>query len=74
MAKRVYSVGMRTFELVLTEVRTPGSSAWTVEKAEETSDGRQLAITDFYNVVASTEDAAIARACDRIDKWLMLNR
>ena len=75
MAKRIYSTGMRGFEVTLTETSTSLPWPWQIESVKETSaDGRELAIPGMYNVVAWSEDVAFARACDCIDKWLMATR
>jgi hypothetical protein len=75
MARRIYSIDMRTFENTLTQTPVAMPPSWTIESVKETSDGdRDLAIPGMYNVVAAAEDVALARACDGIDKWLMANR
>jgi hypothetical protein len=73
-AKRTYSVGMRAFEIIFvaTTAHDHLSGSWTVERVIETSrGGRELAVPGVYGIVAPTEDAALARACDCIDKWLV---
>jgi hypothetical protein len=75
MAKRIYSIGMQTFEIMVTGTPTPTSLSWTIESVKESGDGsRDLAIPGMCNVVAAAEDMAFSRACDRIDEWLMSTR
>ena len=75
MAKRIYSNHRRRFEITLAEMSASPSGVWQVERVKETSaGGRELAIPGMYNVAASSEDLAFARACHCIDKWLMTTR
>ena len=70
IARRTYHAGERTFHVTLTSGGT--HSSWTVERVVETSSGgRELLIPTLHGIVAATQDAAFARACDRIDKWLL---
>ncbi len=70
-AKRTYSVGMRTFEIMFARSAN-NQSPWTIERVIETSKGRRdVAIPGVYGIVAPTEDVALARACGCIDKWLI---
>lgn len=72
MATRTYTAGGRTFDMVLPATqagRDPASWAWTVEHVFEA--GGEVTIPGMENVVGSDEDTAFARACDRIDKWLL---
>ena len=74
MATRTYSDGIRAFEITLSG--TPGGdrSSWTVERVREMSrGGKEILVPGMNRVVASTEEGALARACDRIDKWLLAN-
>jgi hypothetical protein len=74
MAKRIYSAGTRTFEITLSEASTTIGRSWTVESVIETSrDGRAIVIQTMDSIVATTENEALARACDRIDEWLLSN-
>jgi hypothetical protein len=74
MAKRIYSAGMRAFEITLSEASGNSRWSWTVERVIETSrGGRAIVIPTMDRIVATTEDEALARACDRIDKWLLSN-
>ena len=73
-AKRTYSVGLRAFAIMFvgTTAHDHLSWSWTVERVIETSrGGRELAVPGAYGIVAATEDVALARACDCIDKWLV---
>ena len=74
MATRTYSNGNRQF--AITQVGTAGSySSWTVENIRDATTGDVvLPVPGLQNVVASDEDAALARACDRIDGWLKLKQ
>jgi hypothetical protein len=45
MAKKIYSVGLRTFEVTLTPVLAQTHSSWTIESVKEASHGtRNLAV------------------------------
>lgn len=72
MATRTYTTSGRTLDIVLNATQAsssdPTSWAWTVENVFEA--GEEVTIPGMENVVASGEDTAYARACDRIDKWL----
>ena len=69
---RTYSIGMRAFEITLSEISAENCSSWTVERVMDTSGGgREVAIPGMYGIVAPTEDLALARASDCIDKWLI---
>ena len=75
LAKRTYSVGTRTFEIFLCGMRAGDHPLWTVGSVVETTPGgRFITIPGMDEISASTEDLAFARACNRIDKWLMSNR
>ena len=72
MAKRTYSAGMRTFEITLSGRSATKDSSWIVEGVIETSaGGRGIEIRTMPAIQTSTEDEALARACDHIDKWLL---
>lgn len=69
MATRIYASGNRTFEITLSA--TPGSrSPWTVAHVYDKSLNEEIRVPGIDGIVASTEDTAFARVCDRIDKWL----
>jgi hypothetical protein len=71
-ANRTYTTGKWVFELALSMTVLKGQSLWTVERVVETRWlGVALAVPGMDTVVSSTADAAFARACDRIDKWLL---
>lgn len=73
-ATRSYSIGVRTFDITLSSAAVTKDSSWTVASVIDTTrGGREVVIPTMDIIVASTEDAAFARACDRIDKWLMSN-
>lgn len=72
---RRYTGGYRTFELLLFERVLMGEPSWTVERVLDVSWACKVAvIPGVQAVTASTPDAAFARACDCIDKWLWKNR
>ncbi len=68
MAKRTYTNGDRVFEITLKGTPAGSYSSWTVEKVTE--NGRDIVIRGLDGIVASDEQTAFARACDRIDEWL----
>ena len=76
MATRTNASGNRTFEITLSG--TPGAagtpagsdSSWTVEHVYDKSLNSEIHVPEMDSIVASTEDAAFARTCDQIDKWL----
>ena len=72
MATRTYSSSGRQF--VVTLVGTPAGSysSWTVEGVRDVTTGDVVPVPGLQNIVASDEDAAFARVCDRIDGWLRL--
>jgi hypothetical protein len=75
MVKRTYSVGLRKFELVLCGSADDHQRPWTVKSVTELSpSGWAITIPGMEEISATTEDVAFARACNRIDKWLMSNR
>jgi hypothetical protein len=70
--KRAYTAGLRVFELTLSMVELKGQSLWTVEHVTELSaNGAAAPVPGMFAVVSPTEEATFARACDRIDKWLL---
>jgi hypothetical protein len=72
MATRTYSSGNRQF--VVTLVGTPAGSysSWTVDSVTDAMTGDGVPVPGLQNVVASDEDTAFARACDRIESWSKL--
>ena len=75
MAKRTYATEMRIFEITLSGTPGLNHSSWIVETVRAIDNrGAGITIPTMEKVVASTEDEAYARACDRIDKWLISNR
>ena len=80
MTTRTYASGNRTFEITLSgtpaAAGTPagGDSSWTVEHVYSKSLNSEIQVPGMDSIiVASTEDAAFARTCDQIDKWLRSN-
>ena len=45
---------------------------WIVEYVYDKSLNEEIQVPEMDSIVASTEDAAFAGACDRIEKWLRL--
>ena len=72
---RTYTMGGRAFQVALLKTSSWNESAWTIESVIETTRGSaEIALAaGMHSVVAPTEEAAFARACDRIDKWLRAN-
>jgi len=72
MATRTYSSGNRQF--VVTLVGTPAGSysSWTVDSVRDAMTGDGVPVPGLQNVVASDEDTAFARVCDRIESWSKL--
>lgn len=70
MARRTYDIGNRTFEITLVETSAGGYSSWTVEHVYDKSLNEEISVPGMDSIVASTEDAAFARTCDHVDKWL----
>ena len=69
--KRHYAAGPRNFEITLSSTPLRDESLWTVERVKDTSRaGQEVIIPGMNRVVESTEEAAFAVACARIDKWL----
>jgi len=68
MATRTYASGNRTFEITLSG--TPPGTSWTVEHVYDKSLNEEIHVPGMDSIVASTEDAVFARACDHIDQWL----
>lgn len=68
MATRTYAAGDRTFEITLLGTPPDSSSLWTVIHVYNGSINQEIQVPGMDKVVAPTEDAAFARACDCIDK------
>jgi hypothetical protein len=70
--KRTYSTGTHSFEVTLSRISLREQPLWMVVSVTETSRaGKRLLIAGMHAVVSSAPDATFARACDRIDKWLL---
>ena len=70
MATRTYASGNRTFEITLSGTPAGSYSSWTVEHLYDKSLNEEISLPGMDTIVASTEDAAFARACNHVDKWL----
>jgi hypothetical protein len=70
MATRTCASGHRTFEITLSGTPAESASLWTVEHVYDKSLNEEIQVPGMDSIVASTEDAAFARTCDHIDKWL----
>ena len=70
MATRTCGSGNRTFEITLSGTPAGSYSSWTVEHVYDKSLNAEIRVPGVASIVASTEDAAFARTCDNIDKWL----
>jgi hypothetical protein len=70
MATRTYATGNRTFEITLSGTPAGSDSSRTVEHVYDKSLSEEIQVPGMDSIVASTDDAAFARACDHIDKWL----
>ena len=70
VATRTCAMGDRTFEVTLSETPSGSSSSWTVEHVYDSSINQEIRVPGMDSIVASTGDAAFARACDLIDKSL----
>ena len=69
MASRTCASGDRIFEITL--VGTPvRNDSWIVEHVFERSLNQEVSVPGMESIVAPSEDAAFARICDQIDKWL----
>ena len=69
MATRTCASGTRTFDITLSGTPTGSDSLWTVEHVYDKSLNEEIHVPGVDSIVASTEDAAFAGTCDRIDKW-----
>ena len=70
MATRTCASGNRAFDITLSGTPTGSDSLWTVEHVYDKSLNEEIHVPGMDSIVASTEDAAFARTCDHIDKWL----
>ena len=70
MATRTCACGNRTFEITLSGTPTRSDSLWTVEHVYDKSLNSEIQVPSMNSIVAMTEEAAFARACDCIDKSL----
>ena len=70
MATRTCASSNRAVEITLSGIPTGSDSLWTVEHVYDKSLSCEICVPGMNNIVASTEDAAFARTCDHIDKWL----
>ena len=70
MATRTCAMGDPTFEVTLSETPSGSSSSWTVEHVYDSSINQEIRVPGMDSIVASTGDAAFARACDLINKSL----
>jgi len=68
-----YTRDDQTFEIILSGTPSGSYSSWTVERVL-TKGTAELRIPGIDHVVASDENAAFARACSAIDKWLETRR
>jgi len=70
--KRTYTTGTHNFEVTLSRILLKEQTLWTVALVTDASRAdKRLSIAGMHAVVSSTQDATFARACDRIDKWLL---
>ena len=71
-AARTYTTGGRVFEVMLSRLDVKNLVLWTAERVTETSRaGRPVSVPGLYAVASPSSDAAFARACDCIDKWVL---
>ena len=69
MATLIFVSGNRTFEITLSSTSRSGSP-WTVEHVYDKSLNSETQIPRMDSILAMTEEAAFARACDCIEKSL----
>jgi hypothetical protein len=68
---KTYTIGIRMFEVRLSQRTVNGLPAWTVERVMETnSRNKRVTIPRMQSISTTTVDETFARACDCIDKWL----
>jgi hypothetical protein len=70
MARRTCASGNRAFEITLSGIPTESDSLWTVEHVYDKSLNCEIRVPGIDSIVASTEDAAFARICDRVSTCL----
>ena len=70
MATRTCVSGNRTFEITLSGFPTRSDSWWTVEHVYDKGLNSEIHVPRMDSIVAMTEEAAFARACECIDKSL----
>jgi hypothetical protein len=71
-ATRTYASAGRVFEVALSRLEVRSLTLWTVERVTETSrDGRPVSVPGLYAIASPSPEAAFARACEGIDKWLL---
>ncbi len=71
MAIRTYTVGDRVFEIVLSRAPVSALPSWTVARVNDVGrGGREVTVPGIGDVSGWAEEVALARACDRIDKWI----
>ena len=69
MATRTCASGDRIFEVTLSGTPIKNDS-WTVEHVFDRSLNQEVSVPGMESIVAPSEDAAFARICDHIDRWL----
>lgn len=68
MAKRTYTSGDRTFEITLAGTSRGSSWQWTVDHVFDRSINQEIRVPGMEDILASTEDAAFAPACDCLER------
>lgn len=69
MATQIFVCGNRTFEITLSRISRSDLS-WTVEHVYDRSLNSEIQVPGMDHIVAKTEEAAFAGACDCIDTSL----
>ena len=69
MATRLFVTGDRTLEITLSGT-SRNNALWTVEHVYDKSLNSEINVPRMDGIGEMTEEAAFARACDCIDKWL----
>lgn len=69
MATQTFVSGNRTFEITLSRT-SRSDSLWTVEYVYDKSLNSEIQVPSMDRIVAETEEAAFAGACDCIDRSL----
>ena len=70
MGTRSCASGNRAFEITLSETSAGRYSSWTVEHVYDKSLNQEIRLPGMDCIVASTEDAAFARARDLVNNSL----